>query len=165
MSARPSYEYWLVNWSDIQNHLSLLFKNSHGDCLEIGTRRGVSTAAILAGVEQKGGHLWSVDINDCRIFEGHKDWTFIQADSLKQVEKINASVPAKLDVLFVDGDHSFEGALSDLDHFGTRAKKIFVHDTDAPDFPGVRDAVLKFCASRHRMVKFHSGSYGMAEIS
>ncbi len=68
------------------------------------------------------------------------------------------------EVLFVDGDHTYFGALTDLQTFGWKAKKIFVHDTDAPDYPGVRKAVDKFCEETKRKVTYHSGSYGMAEI-
>jgi hypothetical protein len=52
-----------------------------------------------------------------------------------------------------------------LQSFGPNAKRIFVHDSDAPDFPGVRKAVDTFCAQMNRKVTYHSGSYGMAEIT
>jgi hypothetical protein len=44
------------------------------------------------------------------------------------------------------------------------AKRIFVHGTNAPNFPGVRKAVEEFVKETGRKLIYHSGSYGMAEI-
>lgn len=165
MSAKIAYHYHLSKWSDIQDHLPLLKKSAKGNCLEIGVRTGVSTSALLAGVEENGGHLYSVDVNPCHVFAGHPHWTFMQADSIAHKESLKSLVPDKLSLLFVDGDHTYEGALSDLKTFGILADKILVHDTEAPDFPGVRKAVEEFAEEHGRKVTFHSGSYGMAEIS
>lgn len=163
MSAKPKYEYHLKNWSDIQDHLPRLYASAKGNCMEIGVRSGCSTSALLAGIEERGGHLYSVDINDCPIFSGHPNWTFYRADSIKD-EAIKALLGNDYDVLFVDGDHSYEGALSDLKAFGPKAKRIFVHDTDAPDYPGVRLAVETFVKQTGRKVTYWPGSFGMAEI-
>lgn len=132
--------------------------------MEIGVRSGCSTAALLAGIEEHGGHLWSVDINDCPVFAGHPNWTFRQADTLKEAETIKNQLPEALEMLFVDGDHTYEGALSDLMQFGPLAGKIFVHDTNAPDYPGVKQAVDEYVKATGRNVTFYEGSYGMAEI-
>jgi hypothetical protein len=163
LSARPAYEFHLHQWSDIQAHLPRLFKAAKGNCLEIGVRFGISTSALLAGIEEHGGHLTSVDINECKIFEGHPQWTFVKADTQNFTEDLKHYL-RDFDLLFVDGDHTYEGALSDLQAFGPHAKRIFVHDTSAPDYPGVRRAVDTFCAQMNRKVKYHEGSYGMAEI-
>lgn len=165
MSARPKYEYHLRNWSDIQDHLPRLFEAAKGNCLEIGVRSGVSTSALLAGVEEHGGHLTSIDVNDCSgVFAGHPQWKFYQNDTIKDVVFLDVMC-RKPDVLFVDGDHTYEGALSDLFNFGSEAKLIFVHDTDCPNtYPGVRQAVEKFCEETKRKFIYHHGSYGMAEI-
>lgn len=165
LSARNAYEYHLRHWSDIQAHLPMLFESAKGACMEIGVRSGVSTSALLAGIEQHGGYLCSVDVNDCGVFTGHPQWTFIQADTQKYGNSLKFIVPENLELLFVDGDHSYEGALFDLINFGEHAKRIFVHDTDCPDtFPGVRKAVEEFARRTGRKPIYHHGSYGMAEI-
>ena len=164
MSAKNAYEYNLSRWSDIQAHLPRLYAAAKGNCLEIGVRTGVSTSALLAGIEDHGGHLTSLDIEACHVFTGHPAWTFFQADTVKNIAALKELTHKDWDILFVDGDHSFEGALSDLSHFGEKAKRIFVHDTDAPDFPGVKQAVEEFVKQAKRKVTYHSGSYGMAEI-
>ncbi len=164
MSARPKYEYHLGNWSDIQDHLPRLHAAAKGKCLEIGVRSGVSTSALLAGIEANGGHLVSVDINPCAVFQGHPQWTFIQADTLRDTQALKLLLNEDWDLLFVDGDHTYEGALSDLVHFGKRSKLILVHDTDAPNFPGVRQAVEQFGKETGRKPVYHHGSFGIAEI-
>ena len=164
MSAKNAYSHHLENWSDIQAHLPRLYDRARGNCMEIGVRSGVSTAAILAGLEDHGGHLYSVDINACLAFEGHAQWSFLRADSIMEADKVKAFIPEKLDLLFVDGDHSLSGALSDLRNYGPRAKRVLVHDIDAPDFPGVRQAVDEFLQETKRRVTYYNGSFGMAEI-
>lgn len=161
MSARPKYEYHLRNWSDMQDHLPRLFEAARGECVEIGVRSGVSTSALLAGVEEHGGHVSSFDIDNCRPFQGHPQWSFFQVNS----QTVDPVLYPEIELLLVDGDHTYEGALADLQMWGGKAKLIFVHDTDCPDtFPGVRKAVEQFCEETKRKVIYHSGSYGMAEI-
>src|SRR5678810_372588 len=76
------YQLACATQSDIQHHLGLLFSLAHGNVLELGTRGGVSTVALLAGVELRGGHVWSVDIEDCSgVLPPHPQWTFVQGDS------------------------------------------------------------------------------------
>jgi hypothetical protein len=163
LSAKPAYEYHLTHWSDIQQHLPRLFEAAKGNILEIGVRSGVSTSALLAGVEEHGGHVYSVDIDDCQVFAVHPQWTFWRIDTVRDSE-IKKLLAQEYDVLFVDGDHTYEGALSDLNTFGPRAKHIFVHDTAAPDFPGVKKAVEEYVKQAKRKVTYHPGSFGMAEI-
>lgn len=151
-------------WSDMQDHMFFLFEQAHGNVMEIGVRGGASTSALLAGVEQHGGHLWSVDISPCKIFD-HPQWTFIQADSIARKEEILAQVPEELDVLFVDGDHTYEGCLSDLQTYGPRAKLILIHDCLCPDtYPGVRKASEEYAASIGVSLVIRDGSYGLGII-
>lgn len=165
MTASEAYGINCGVWSDIQDHLPLLHHSARGNVLEIGVRGGASTSALLSGVEKHGGHLWSVDINNCRIFD-HPQWTFIQANSIKEKERILSAIPDDLEVLFVDGDHSYEGCLSDLLAFGPRAKTIFVHDCECPDtFPGVRQAFDEFASKWGKGSTVISGSYGMGVIN
>ena len=162
MSAKAAYQYNLRNWSDIQAHLPRLYEAAKGECLEIGVRSGVSTSALLAGLEEHGGHLYSLDINDCPVFAGHPQWTFIRGNSV--IADLTPNIP-KFDLVFVDGDHTRFGAQMDLDTYGRKGTVVMVHDTDCPDtFPGVREAVENFVKETGRSVIWHHGSYGMAEI-
>jgi predicted O-methyltransferase YrrM len=159
------YQQHLSQWSDIQGHLPRLFEAARGNVLEIGVRHGVSTSALLAGVEEHGGHVWSIDITDCGQLYTHRQWTFIQADS-QWPENILTQIPAHLDLLFVDGDHSYSGCMNDLLHFGRHAATIMIHDVDCPDtFPGVRRAVEDFLNLDKRNVEWFHESYGLAVIT
>ena len=171
ISRRPArvYNHYQTEWSDIRDHLPRLRAAARGNVLEIGARAGISTAALLLGVEEKGGHVWSVDIDDCsRLFDGHPQWTFIQSDS-RNVKScaFGTEVMPEFDLLFVDGDHTFEGCLDDLINYGPSSKVIMVHDTDCADtYPGVRKAVEKFLALHpERKIEWRHESFGMAVIS
>jgi methyltransferase family protein len=152
-------------WNDMIDHLPFLFESAQGNVMEIGVRGGASTSALLAGVEAHGGHLWSVDVNFCPVFEGHPQWTFTQANSITESERIKAIIPERLDVLFVDGDHTYEGCLSDLQTYGPRADLILIHDCLCPDtYPGVRKASEEYAASLGIPLVIRDGSYGLGVI-
>lgn len=160
------YDYNCKHWSDIQDHLPLLKAAAVGNVMEIGVRAGMSTTALLAGLEEKGGHLWSVDLDDCsHRFKNHPQWTFIRSDSILESDYLKSQVPNDLQLLFVDGDHSYRGCMADLENFAPRAKRVFIHDCDCPDtFPGVRKAVEEYAAKHGRKCSFLAGSYGMGVI-
>jgi len=152
-------------WTDMEEHMQFLFDSAKGMVMEIGVRGGASTSALLAGVEAHSGHLWSVDVNPCRVFD-HPDWTFTQANSITEAERIKAIIPEHLDVLFVDGDHTYEGCLSDLQNYGPRADLILVHDCLCPEtYPGVRKASEEYAASLGVPLVIREGSYGLGVIT
>jgi predicted O-methyltransferase YrrM len=153
--------------TDVHHHLPRFREAAHGNVMEIGVRFGASTAALLAGVEDHGGHLYSVDIEDCRIFLPHPQWTFYQMDSVKEFAQLLARVPTELDLLLVDGDHSYNGCVSDLMHFGPRAKIIMVHDATVDENPDVCHAIdfyLTRLDCRHRSASYYKDSHGLAVI-
>ena len=100
---------------DMYDYSPLLREAARGNVLEIGVCAGVSTAALLLGLDDKGqGHLWSIDINPrCGDLYEHPRWTFICDDS-RQVSLLDLP---EIDLLFVDGDHSYATATSDLHRF------------------------------------------------
>lgn len=166
MTPRETYEYYLVNWSDIMDHLPRLKDRAHGNCMEIGVRHGASTSALLTGLEEHQGHLISFDIVDhSRPFREHPQWTIHYLNSVTDAEGIKKLIPDHLDLLFIDGDHAYESVISDLHNYGPRADRILLHDTEAEEFPGVRRAVKEFVDETGRPVDWHSKSYGMAEIT
>lgn len=122
---------------DTWEYLGYFRKMARGNVLEIGTRWGVSTTCFLAGVQDNGGFVYSIDINPqcASLFPNHPQWTFVLGDSVKDTDDILKHIPLHLDVLFIDGDHSYESVLSDLRTYGSLVKKgglMLVHDVN-PD--------------------------------
>lgn len=162
LSARDELKRVLFNGSDISAHLDFLTASSIGNVMEIGVRQGASTSAMLAGIEIHGGHLWSVDINDCNIFPDHPDWTFIRANSVKDADKIKSLIPEILDFLLIDGDHKYDAVISDLENYGDRAKVIALHD--AQEY-GVLTAISDYCYRNELTYTVRPKSYGLGIIT
>ena len=57
--------------------------------LEFGVRFGISTKRFLNLIDKNGGHLFSIDINDCSNISSSDNWTFIQSrdDNFDYIEK------------------------------------------------------------------------------
>lgn len=154
------------NWSDVQGHLETLFDCARGNVLELGVRAGISTAALLAGVEQHGGHVWSVDRDDCSpVWTSHPQWTFLQADSL---DEARIAVPNVLDCVFIDTEHTETRTIAELELWGPRVGPggvILLHDTDdGSTYPGVRNAIAYYCITRDLTPLYMPGSYGLGVI-
>lgn len=102
--------------------------------LEIGVGRACSTRAFLEGLEKRevknigSGHLYSIDNELCgERVKGAlaKRWTFIYEDS----KTVWWDKP--IDILFIDGDHSYEGCKSDYDKYVPFVKDgglVYMHD-------------------------------------
>lgn len=166
MSAEAVYTRFLVEWSDVRDHLPRLHDAARGMVLELGTRFGVSTAALLAGVHDHGGHLYSLDIDrSCgSLFTGDPAWTFVCGSSHTD----HPEIPSALDVLFVDTTHTEADTYDELRRWGSRVRPggvIYLHDTDdGSTYPGVRNAMERWCSETGRAPIYHEGSYGLGEI-
>jgi hypothetical protein len=142
--------YAIKGWSDLGEHLEWLRTHAKGRAFEIGVRDGFSTSAILAGLAGTG-HLYSVDKEDCSGLYSDPNWTFIQGNSATETELILDATGMRsndhwIDLLFIDGDHSFHGCLADLTNYGKYAKVIAVHDTNS-EYLGVWQAVTEYFRS------------------
>jgi len=102
--------------------------------VEIGTRGGISTNAFLYGLRDRGNNpkktkLYSIDISDCSGVVKDETlmpyWDFIQNDSKTFEWK------GEISVLFIDGDHSYDGCLADYkkyEPFVVNGGLILFHD-------------------------------------
>jgi predicted O-methyltransferase YrrM len=111
--------------------------------IEIGTGGAASTIAFGEALRLNGrGHLLSIDINEkfieraSQIFEVHRlnsHVTFIKGSSSSEAIRQLISAQAKqADILFIDGDHSFDGCLSDFEsyrHLLAPEALVIFHDT------------------------------------
>ncbi len=109
--------------------------------LEIGVKHGRSLAVARYYSSSK---VYGIDIenNLDQAYFKDKKITFINEPSEEVAKKWKKSI----DLLLIDGDHSFEGVESDLRGFYFYIRsggQIFFHDADITS-PGVLQAILYF---------------------
>lgn len=179
--------------SDINEHLPtllhLVLERKPKTVVELGVRYGSSTLAWLLGLHKLGeGHLWSVDCSFPIAGPTHTEslldpqgplgvvdfWTFILGyDIWPQVQ---AALPKKTDILFIDTNHVYEETLVELNMYHKRVNKggvIVLHDTaieftgnattPQPPFP-VLTAVKEFCAEKNLWFDNHENCNGLGII-
>ncbi len=109
--------------------------------INIGSAVGTSASAIMRGVQHLDNvQLVSIDIEDCpqelEMLKArdlyHEDRFFqVQADSVASAREIDY----ELDMVFVDGSHSYEGTLADLEAYAPLLKSgglMVCHDFGDP---------------------------------
>jgi hypothetical protein len=171
-SVRGVYQHWLAQQTDIQHHLPLLNAVARGNVVELGTRMGVSTAALLEGVERHGGRVVSIDIADCSaLFRGHPQWVCIQSDSRHPnlpatvARELGTDAEQWIDVLLVDTEHTYDQVTAELELWWPLVRVggyVLAHDTET--FPGVRAAIEDWLQVEHGDVHYVLPCNGMAVI-
>jgi Methyltransferase domain len=138
---------WADAPSDIHDHLGTMFAEAVAArprlILELGTRGGVSTRALLAAADVTDAHMLSVDIVHCTLdgvperFGGR--WNFIQHDDVAfagapfEAFCAERGLPPLADVILIDTSHRYEQTCRELDawlpRLGPRGVMMF-HDTN-----------------------------------
>jgi cephalosporin hydroxylase len=181
MSTRlfDEYESRLNIWSDIQDHMPVLFEMvttyPHAHVVELGTRTGNSTSAFLAGVEKVGGFLTSIDVNEPNVppwMKASMYWKyFVEDDMTFDVNQL----PMYIDILFIDTSHDYDHTLAELKKFYPLVEwggTILMHDTNLEVMPGlkpqepfpVRRALDTFCGEINKKWDNLDGPYGLGVI-
>ena len=112
--------------------------------IEIGRWRGGTTIALAAGLGP-GGKLWSIDVGEkeARVFPGRPP-AFVGDARTLEVDT------GEVDLVLIDGDHTYEGARSDFERFGRRVRVgggVLLDDAfDEPFFPTHSDTVGRLVA-------------------
>lgn len=145
LSADPS--------RDIDSHLLVLYSIARflpaKLAVEIGVDDGSSTLPLLMGVYHNLGMLVSVDPAPCpRAAAAVRDaglrdrWVFVQRRSEQFAEWWDHGMPFVPDLVFIDGDHSFEGVQSDWRIYGPTVRVgglVLLHDAlNTQEFPGIQ---------------------------
>jgi len=150
--------------SDINQHLvtlaMLVMELGLRQIVELGTRDGSSTLALLEAAQKVNGHVLSIDIEPCeeakqKIMQSGLApyWTFIQADD---VALESAQIPAIVDLLFIDTNHIYTQTIAELRKYGGHLRPgswIALHDYAS--YPGVSRAVGEFLDSLPRKARFY----------
>jgi predicted O-methyltransferase YrrM len=112
--------------------------------VEIGSYLGASTCFLAAGASELGGKVYCVDTwQNEGMTEGSRDTfsifyrnttkyrNFIKPLRGKSIQ-IAESFSEKIDLLFIDGDHSYEGTKSDVESWLPHLKSgglVIMHDS------------------------------------
>lgn len=132
--------------------------------VEVGSYKGRSTHALLSGCPGKvyavdhwimmfgprAGHFREGALATFKENVGHfKNLNIIQASSLEAVSAFNDT---SIDMVFIDGDHSYEGINADILAWLPKARKLICgHDYHGAT-PGVIQAVEELFLGRFRVI-------------
>ena len=130
--------------------LELIRGRARGNCVEIGTRHGISALALLAGAE----HVYTIDIDkSCRgIFPPEWPLTFIHNEGAKACNGWTRPVH----VLLIDGNHTSEAVRAELEGWAphlVEGADIFLHDCYLLN--DIRKAISEFCKQHSLTVLYH----------
>lgn len=161
----------MVRATDIHEHLTTLYMLTvqHGlkTTVELGTRTGESTVALLYAAREIAGRVYSFDLNACeearRTIESYglsKYWSFAQADDLY------VTWDHPIDHLFIDTTHTYEQTVKELEKFEPFVRRggvITMHDIVL--YPDVKKAIIHHFAGRSdwRMYEYLNNN-GLAVI-
>ena len=130
--------------------------------MELGTRGGNSTCALVIGTAETGGHVVSVDYGMGAEYAGEKPtwdalaqasalvtvtlglsdfWTLVIKDDLEFAKEYNEEI----DLLFIDTVHSYEQTRKELEIWGSKVVNggyILIHDTLS--YPEQNKAIWEF---------------------
>lgn len=144
---------------------------------EIGVFKGEFSKYIYETIKPKELHM--IDIFDGMMCSGDKDgkniiWVNLNEEYVKlksyfnntqnvrihkgfSFEILNGFVDEYFDLIYIDGDHSYEGVKKDLEIVINKVKKggyIFGHDYTQTMFPEVVRAVNEFCDENNLKISY-----------
>jgi hypothetical protein len=138
---------WSTASSDIRDHLGTIFWEAVAAqprlIVELGTRGGISTRALLAAAEISNGRVLSIDVADCPDLDLperlRRRWTFVRADDVAFAGEPFAAFCAchdltpRAEVIFVDTSHLYEHTRREIEKWMPRLAlrgAMLFHDTN-----------------------------------
>ena len=87
--------------------------------VELGTRGGVSTQALIGCARVNNAVMVSVDIDDCSHVASDAKWSFVRSDDLEFAKKFpewckSKGIDSKIDFLFIDTSHEYEHSVAEI---------------------------------------------------
>ncbi len=167
MTVAQIYAYNVDTPSDINEHLPTfvqLCRDTRAQkVIELGVRDGVSTVGWLYGLEQTGGHLWSVDVSGKPAFDSD-NWTFIQGSDIDP--GVFGQLPSDADIVFIDTSHEYQHTVDEIAIYSQRVRPgghMVFHDSAVAEF-GVKQAIDEWVARDDLDVVFHENNNGLAVV-
>lgn len=158
--AEEPLEFHMTMPTDIHEHLATLYmltvELNLKSILELGTRSGESTVALLQAAKEINGRVTSIDLEPCleakklvKSLHLEDHWTFIQADDMR----VKWNQP--IDHLFIDTSHTYEHTLAELTKYEPFVRPgglITMHDIVSS--PDVLLAITHYITDR-KDIKFY----------
>jgi predicted O-methyltransferase YrrM len=146
MQTNKSIKGWF--WEhEGQLYQKLVSQITNGNVLEIGTFHGLSLSYIVETCILNNTNIYCLDIKkQSELMENLKKWRNPDNVHLKFADSRQAHVDYEdqfFDLIFIDGDHSYETVKSDIANFWPKLKNNGVmcgHDYNSV-WPGVMRAV------------------------
>lgn len=186
IDLQAEYAQRVSEKTDIAWHLPALYaavaEREKPVVVELGTKEGNSTAALLAAAEAADGQVWSVDIDPGLDPSGfpwhsHPRWHYTCGDSISA--EVLGCLPGRVDVLFVDTAHTYVQTYAELQAWVPRVRRggiVLLHDTQFALLDGwlehdlgrpegvVARALSAFCAEAGLSWENRPGSFGLGII-
>lgn len=146
-----------------------------GHIVEVGAHQGKSTLFLLEKLYENGkfrktrfdvndifgmhwGEIWFIinNLNEAIMPNGVRAIAGVNIMQINSRESFRIYQENSLDFIMIDGDHSYDGCMSDLINFYSKLKpggEMAVHDYNHPHIPDVKRAVDDFMTST-----FHGGN-------
>lgn len=179
-SAAAGIEGWLSEAQGRALHQAAAHASGRGAIVEIGSWKGRSTAWLAHGARERGLRVLAVDphVNSredphARTFEAFQE-NLRRAGVREVVDPLVMSsaeavrlVTAPVELLFVDGDHSVEGARRDAELWLPRVMAggtVLFHDVATSGYSGPRRVFQRAICRSHEYHRVRRvGSMGIAE--
>ena len=140
--------------TDIHEHLATLYlltvEHNLKNVLELGTRTGESTIALLYAAKRIGGIVHSFDLNPCELAKKQvAEYGLTEFWRFKQADDLDVEWDSPIDHLFVDTTHLYDQTLKELQKFEPHVKSggiITMHDIVL--YPDVKKAIVNYFKGR-----------------
>ncbi len=149
-------ELYSITTEAERNKLAELAKAvpDQGLIVEIGTLYGGVTAVLakaqpFAAVVTVDDFSWHPeDMPSNSLASVQESFNNLHLDNITVIEgdsrNVGKSWARKIDLLWIDGGHSYQFIYSDLSLFGSRANVIALHDYKNPVWPTIEKAISEF---------------------